>query len=166
MSSSAQVTSIEQLGHLREALLRFINDGQTALGLADMEIRRVQQGLEERLRFWQQQEVKCREAMVQARSALSHARTMHDGKTTGCVEQELDLRKAQERLRQAEEKIATVKRWLCELPGYVKEYEGPARGLSGFLEADLRQAVILLENKIEALHAYLALAAPTPREPT
>jgi hypothetical protein len=158
MSSAAGVLSIERLEHLKEALARFINDGQTALGLAEMEIRRTQETLEDRLRYWQGQEIRCREAMAQARSALSHARAMHDGKRTGCVEQELELRKAQQRLRDAEEKIGVVKRWLRELPAYIKEYETPARILTGFLEADLRQAVVQLENKIAALHAYVAVA--------
>jgi chromosome segregation ATPase len=158
MSSSAGVLSIERLERLREALARFANAGQTALGLADMEIRRATENLEDRLRHWQHQLARCREEMARARSALAYARAVHEGKSVGCVEQEMDLRKAQEQVRHAEEKLAATKRWLRDLPTYLKEYEGPARSLGGFLETDLRQAGILLDNKVAALRAYLTVA--------
>ena len=159
MSSSAGVLSIERLEVLREALARFAIAGQTALGLAEMEIRRATENLEDRLRHWQHQLARRREEMAQARSALAYARAVHEGKRVGCVEQEMDLRKAQENVRHAEEKLATTKRWLRDLPTYLKEYEGPARSLGGFLETEVRQAGVLLENKIAALNAYLSVAA-------
>jgi chromosome segregation ATPase len=164
MSSTAGVLSIERLARLGEALSRFANAGQTALGLADMEIRRAIENLEDRLRHWQHQVTRCREEMAQARASLAYARAVHEGKSVGCVEQELDLRKAQERVHYAEEKVATCKRWLRELPTYLKEYEGPARSLGGFLETEVRQAVVQLDNKVAALSAYLSVAAPDPKE--
>jgi hypothetical protein len=156
MSQSAEVHSLDLLRRLREALVRFGAAGQAALGQAEMEIRHVHNTLEERLKHWQQQVIRRQEAVNQARAALSHARALHEGQSVGCVEQELAWRKAQERLREAEEKVVTVRRWQRELPNFIKELEGPARALSGFLEADLRQAVVLLENKIAALEAYAA----------
>ena len=85
-------------------------------------------------------------------------------RNVGCVEQELALRKAQEMLREAEGKVVTVKRWQRDLPQIVKDYEGPARVLSGFLEADMRQALVQLENKIASLEAYMAIL-PSSMEP-
>ena len=166
MSSSAGVLSIERLAHLKEALAKFANAGQTALSLAETEIRRAHDYLEDRLRYWHHQVSRCREEVVQARTSLAYARAMHDGKRVGCVEQELDLRKAQERVRHAEEKLATTKRWQRDLPTYLKEYEGPARGLGGFLDTDLRQAIVLLDNKLAALQAYLTVASPESKEPS
>lgn len=168
MSSQAQVLSIERLERLKEALIRLISAGQNALALAETAVRRTEETLEERLRYWQQQVVKAREAMIQARAALAHARALHEGKSVGCVEQEMDLRKAQERVRHAEEKVAMAKRWLRDLPLYLKEYEGPARGLGGYLETDVRQSIVLLDNKVTALNAYLNVASsPTvTKEPS
>jgi hypothetical protein len=159
MSASAQVHSIDLLKRFHAVLTRFGVDAQTALGSAGMELIRVENTIVERLKYWQQQAIKRQEEVAQARSALSHARALAESRRTGCVEQELALRKAQERLREAEGKVVTTKRWLRDLPECVKEYEGPARSLSGFLEADLRQALVLLENKIATLEAYLAIAA-------
>jgi hypothetical protein len=155
MTQSAQVYSIDLLKRLHAALARYGLDAQTALGTGASEVRRVHDTLHDRLKYWQQQVFKRQEEVVQARAALSHARALSEGRNTGCVEQELALRKAQERLREAEGKVVTTKRWQRELPELTKELEGPARVLSGFLEADLRQALVLLEGKIAALEAYV-----------
>ena len=165
MSQSAQVHSIDLLKRLHAVLARFGVDAQTALGGAQMEILRVYNALEERLKFWQREGHKRHEEMAQARAALSHARAMHEGHNIGTIEQELALRKAKERLREAEEKVVIVRRWQRELPELVKDLEGPARALSGFLEADLRQALVLLENKIGAPEGYLAISSPTDAAP-
>jgi hypothetical protein len=169
MSESANVHSIDLLKHLQEVLARFGVDAQTALGSATLEILRVQNALEEKLKYWQQQGFKRHEEMNQARAALSHARALHEGKSIGCVEQEIALRKAQERVREAEAKFTLTKRWLRELPNVAKEEEGPARALSGFLETNLRQGIALLESKVASLEAYFAIDAgntePAPASP-
>ena len=71
------------------------------------------------------------------------------------------LAKAKARLREAEDKVAVVRRWKRELPLAVNEYEGPARRLGGFLDGDLLAALAVLSEKVDALQAYLALSAPT-----
>lgn len=162
MNPSAQVHSIELLEQFRAALARFGVDAQAALETAATTIRHAHATLEERLKYWQTQTVKRQEMLAQARAALSHARALHDGKSVGCVEQELAVRKAHDRLREAEDKVSTVKRWQRELPLAIKDFEGPAHGLHGFLEADLRQAIVQLGNRIDALHAYRAVTAPAP----
>jgi hypothetical protein len=154
MNPSAQVYSLDRLKRLHEALSRFANDAQTALGVADRAIRHIDETLDERLTYWQQQVNRRREEVGQARSALAHARALHDGSTVGCIEQELAVRKAQDRLREAEEKVVIVRRWQRELPTFAKDYDGPSRGLTGFIESDLRRAIVLLENKIATLEAY------------
>lgn len=157
MSNAAQVESLELLQKLKACLARFGVDAQAALGTADGEIRRVQATLDDRLKYWQQQVFKRTELVNVARSNLVHARAIQQGKNVGTVEQELALRKAQEQLKEAEGKVVTTKKWQRELPNFVKDFEGPARGLGGFVEADLRQAVAVLDGRIAALEAYLAL---------
>jgi hypothetical protein len=157
MTQSAQVHNLELLKRFHAALARYGLDAQTALGSAALEIRRVYDTLDDRLKFWQQQVFKRQEEVVQARASLSHARAMSEGRNTGCVEQELALRKAQERLREAEGKVTTTRRWKRELPEMIKDVEGPARVLSGFIEADLRQAIAQLETRIGALEAYMEM---------
>lgn len=167
MSQSAQVHSIDLLKRLHAALARFGVTAQESVAMADLEIRRVHDTLSDRARYWRQQVDRRHEEVARARAALSHARAASRGEGHGCVEQELDLKKAQQRLRDAEEKVAAVRHWQRELPELTKDYEGRARRLSGFLESDLRLALVLLENKVNALEAYASVApsshaAPAP----
>jgi hypothetical protein len=169
MSTSAQVRSVQLLEHLHAVLARYGVAAQSALATAALEIRRTQNALHDQLKYWQQQVFKREEERAQARSALAHTRAMSEDRRTGCVEQELALRKAEERLRHAEGKVAAVRRWQRELPDLIEEYEGPARALSGLVEPNLRQGLALLETKVASLQAYLALsvpgAAPAPAAP-
>ena len=73
------------------------------------------------------------------------------------TEQEKALQLAQARLAHAEDKVENCRRWLRLLPEAIIDYEGPARQLSGILEADMPKADSLLENKIRALEEYVQL---------
>lgn len=155
MGPSANVRSIELLKRLEVVLAQFIADAQAALGAADLEVRRTLDQLEHRLEAWQRTVLKRQEQLGQARAELSYARALHKGSSVGCVEQELAVQKAQHRLREAEEKVTLIKRWLRQMPELIKEFEGPARSLSGFVDTDLRQWIVHLQNKIASLEAYL-----------
>jgi chromosome segregation ATPase len=162
MSQSARVNSLDALKALHAALVDYRPDAQEALGAAEIEIRRVFDYLRDQQKYWLRQVDKRREDVNRARSDLAHARALRQGERSGFVEQEIALNKARIRLREAEEKVTTVKQWLLRLPQDINEYEGPARRLAGMLDADLKQGLIVLENKIAALEAYMALQAPEP----
>src|SRR5579871_200259 len=157
MSQSARVNSLDALKALHAALVDYRPDAQEALGAAEIEIRRVFDYLRDQQKYWLRQVDKRREDVNRARSDLAHARALRQGERSGFVEQEIALRKAQARLREAEEKVVTVKRWILHLPQAVNEYEGPARRLAGLLDADLKQGLAILENKIGILEAYMAV---------
>jgi chromosome segregation ATPase len=160
MSQSARVSSLDALKALHAALARFGPEAREALGAAEIEIRRVFDYLDQQLKHWQRQVEKRQENVNRARSDLAHARALRQGERSGYVEQEIALRKARMLLQEAEEKVIAVKRWLLHLPQAVSEYEGPARRLAGMLDADLKQGITILENKIIILEAYTALAVP------
>jgi chromosome segregation ATPase len=157
MSQSARVNSLDALKALHAALAHYAPEAQEALGAAEIEIRRVFDFLDDQLKHWLRQVDKRREDVNRARADLSHARALRQGERSGYVEQEIALSKAQNRLREAEEKVVTVKRWLLRLPQAVSEYEGPARRLAGLLDADLKQGLAVLDNKIAVLEAYTAV---------
>lgn len=162
MSQSARVQSLDALKALHAALARYGPEALEALGAAEMEIRRVFDYLHDQLKHWQRQVEKRHEDVNRARADLVHARAVRQGERSGYVEQEIALRKAQTRLREAEEKVVAVKRWLVHLPQAIHEYEGPARRLAGLLDADLKQGLALLNNKIDILEAYMAVQTAEP----
>jgi hypothetical protein len=162
--SQSRVYAVDLLKRLHAALARFGVDAQTALGAAALAIGRAFDMLEDRRKYWVQQVNRRQEEVSRARGDLIHARALHRGQSVGCVEQELALRKARQSLEQAEAKVVAVRRWQVALPDAVKDFEALARGLSGRLDADLRQSLALLEGKIGALEAYLALSPTVPED--
>jgi hypothetical protein len=163
MSESAHVSSVEAVKAFREALCAFGVDAQGALGAAALEIRRTLDGLQARLKYWQQQVRESEEEVVRAKAALAQRRWGHsEGRGPGTTEAEIALRRAQLRLREAQEKVETVRRWQLQLPQAIHEYDGPARQLTGWLEADLQHVLALLGRRIEALEGYLALTPSSP----
>jgi hypothetical protein len=161
MSQTARVFSFDALETLHAALARFGVQGQEALAAAETEIRRCVEGVRERLNHWQREIHRRQEDVNRARSDLAHRRAMNEGRRTGAVDQEIALKKAQDRLREAEEKVQACRRWLVQLPEVVREYEGYSRLLAGMLDANLKQALILLRGKVDVLKAYAGLQVPT-----
>ncbi len=162
MTQSARVNSLDALKALHSALAKLGPEGQEALGAAEIEIRRAFDYLQDQHKHWQRQVEKRQEDVNRARADLVHARALRQGERSGYVEQEIALNKARARLREAEEKVVAVKRWLLHLPRAINEYEGPARRLAGLLDADLKQGLAMLDNKIALLEAYMAVPVVEP----
>jgi chromosome segregation ATPase len=161
MTQAARVTSVEALERLHEALAKFGQEGQEALATAEGEARRGLEAVQDRLAFWQREVNRRQEEVNRARADLAHRRSLHDDRRTGAVEQEIALARAQQRLREAEEKVVVCRRWMIHLPDAVEEFEGPARQLAGLLDADLKVSLAKLQDKIDTLHAYAALGVPS-----
>ena len=160
MSDSAHVTSIDAVKEFRDALVAFRIDAQAALGSAETEIRRISDYIRGQVLAWQRQVRERQEEVTRAKAVLVQKRWGHDeGRGPGSTEAELALRKAQERLKEAEGKVVTVRRWLQQLPQHLLEYEGHARQLGGWLESDLRQGIAILDRKLDTLEAYMRLTA-------
>jgi len=164
MNRPAKILSFDALRDFQAQLSDFGIKAEAALCSADIEIRRTVDWVHDQLRFWQKTAEKCQEDVNRARSELMHAKSWGPGRGPGTTEQEIALAKAMQRLRHAEEKIVVTKRWIRQLPEILKRYEGPSRQLAGMVAADLKQAVALLQRKIEALQAYAETVAPPLKE--
>src|SRR5262245_33144063 len=111
MGQSAKVTSIRALEDFREALCAFAIDGQDALGAADMQIRRAIQWLNEQQKYWVRQIRERQEELTRAKIELQQRKFENrDGRGRGTSEPEKNLRKAEARLKEAEQKAASCKR--------------------------------------------------------
>jgi hypothetical protein len=162
MARTARVNSIESVADFRSKLAEFGKDAKDTLCAAEMHIRRTFDWLADRAKHWHR-EIKVREEeVVRAKIELQSRKAMcKDGRGPGTTDQEKALRKAQMRLKEAQQKAANCKRWGPLLQHAVHEYHGPARGLSGVLDTDLLNALAMLAQKLTALEAYLALQAPS-----
>jgi hypothetical protein len=162
MSESARVDSIDALKQLRAKLCEFGVDALESLAAVEMELRHTEAWLSERLKYWLREVRDRGEDVSRAKASfVRHRWGSKDGKGVGTTEVEMELKKAKHRLEEAEAKAELTRRWIRELPRAVHEYEGPARQLMGYLEADLKQDLAMLDRMSTALEAYVALTPPS-----
>ncbi len=167
MNEAADVRSIEALREMHAAVCKFRTDAQDGLASAELSIRRAGDYLVEKLQFWQAAVRKCEEEVFQAKQELKQRQYVgYDGRVPDCTVQEQNLKRAQGRLRYAQDKVEVVRKWMTKLPNQVSEvYNGPARRLGATLEGQLPRGLAMLERRIMALEAYTALTAPATPAP-
>jgi hypothetical protein len=160
--SQAYVNSVDALKRLREGHCSFLADIREALSTAEMDIRRVFDWLHEQMKIWEKEIHKRQDLVGQARVALNRKKIQRVfGRQPDTTEEEKILRKAQQRLREAEEMVVAIRRWGPQLQHAVTQYEGPARQLASYVDGVAPRDVALLERKIEALEEYVRLAPPS-----
>src|SRR5262245_5846921 len=162
MIQAADVRSIDELRDLHAYVCKFKADAQDALAAVEMTIRRAHDWLADKQQFWQRAIRAAEDEVFQAKQELKQRQYVgFDGRVPDCTVQEENLKRAQGRLRYAQDKAETVRKWMSRFPKAVGEvYEGPARHLAALLEGELPRALALLERRIQALEEYAALMAP------
>src|SRR5688572_11798879 len=106
--SQANVNSVQAIQDVKAALAVFVQQAGGALEEVDLEIRRVLDWvLNEQPGYWQRQIRQSEEAVNQARIDLHRCRLSKGTKdyTPDCSEQKDALRRAQQRLEDAREKL-------------------------------------------------------------
>ncbi len=161
MALPIDVSSVEVLQEVREALLLFGDDAKNALGATEMEIRRCIDWLTNDQRIhWQNEIKKRKEKLSEAKAELSRKQLSSMTENAQDSEQREKVREAKHRLEEAEDKLETVRGWIPELQRAVMEYDGVARGFGDMLEFDLLRSVEMMERMIIAIEEYTALQAP------
>jgi hypothetical protein len=162
MSEAAKVTSIDAIRAFRESLCSFGEDCRAGLTSVDMEVNRAQQWLmRDRVLFWQMEWKRRNQDLSTARAELFRRKLSSVSDEPPDVGEKKELvRVAERRLREAEEKIAAVKRWVNLLQQAISQYHGKSRPLGDKLDSGLPHALNLLDNMTAALDAYIAMAPP------
>jgi hypothetical protein len=164
MSQEARISSVLVLKQLRASLSTFAETAATALEEASTEIQRTRQWLEQdRYRHWKTQVQARTERFVRAKGALKQKevfdRTL-GGTPSSCVDEKKALKIAEQRLREAEYKLSRVKAWSQRIEKELADYRGATQRLISALEVEIPNARAKLNNMIDSLEAYLALAPP------
>ncbi|HVS37128.1 MAG TPA: hypothetical protein VMS17_16320 [Gemmataceae bacterium] len=160
MRESARVLATDALRDFQTALAKYSAKAREALRAALMDVQHTFDWLESQLKLWTRETEKRHEEVNRCRSELAIARSAPEHWRSAVAEKEIDLRRAQGRLREAEEKTAAVRRWRRMLPQQVNEFELPMRRLGGFLDGDVRRGLAVLDAKIQALEEYMRLTPP------
>jgi hypothetical protein len=163
--SQANVRSVDALRDFKNALIAYAEEARNALNGVDMEVRRTRDWLgRDQLMYWQTQVKKRNEQVSQARADLFRRQISQGSGSVSDSDQKEALRIAIQRLRNAEEKLAKVKKWGPVLDHAIAEYNSAARPLGDRISGDLVNSLALLDRMVASLDAYMALKAPTLRE--
>jgi hypothetical protein len=162
----ARVKSLDLIRQWQGALATFRVEAQDALTTAGLDARRAFDWLEDRHSAWAKAIRERYDEVTHAKAALARKQWVLPGQRQPDITEEMKaLKLAQRRLAEAEDKIASVRRWGPALQRAVDEYEGPIRRLADMLEGDLPKAGGLLERLLRDLEAYLALNSGSVKPP-
>jgi DNA repair exonuclease SbcCD ATPase subunit len=163
---AARVTSLESLERFRAGLLEFIDDARNALSEADSEVARLQVWLDgEQKIHWQQELRRRNEQVTRAKSELYRKQVTVSSKDRppSAIDEKKALRRAEERLAEAEQKLRRIRHWSIHLGQESNRYRAAVASLSAALERDLPASAALLKRAILAIEAYLHTAPPDLR---
>jgi hypothetical protein len=164
MNPGADVHAIDALEDWHNSLCLFREEAIDALNNIALEVRRAFDWVDEEGKAWHRETREAEQAVVQAKAELNQRKTPdYSGRIPDTSVQEENLARAKARLRFAEDQVEVCHKWAVRLPKMVnEEYEGTARRLMNFLEADLPPAVADLAIRIERLHRYADIATGGP----
>src|SRR3954471_5648039 len=161
MSGYARVENSDALKEFRTRLIKFAEIAQVALADAEGEVQRMLVWLEtEANTFWSGQIRKRHEAVEKCKEAVRAKKLFKSptGSTQSAVEEEKQLRMAQKRLEEAEEKLKNVRRYTPRLQKEISIYKGGVQRLSTTVSSDIPMAIGRLDRMIAAIEAYAALS--------
>ncbi len=159
MAESSHVTSFEAIEAFRANLIVYLSKARPAVEEVASEILRT--------RFWLENEQRTRwdhEIRIRRRELEEAQQELFTAKVSklrdGTAVKEMAMRRALQRLREAEEKAAVTKRWARELENQAAPLVKQVEQLHSFLTSDMAKAVAYLGQVVKALEAYAGVTAP------
>jgi hypothetical protein len=158
---AASVSSINALKEFKRALAGFAAVINTALGEAQSDLQRTTWWVQEdRVTHWQAQKRKRTTQLSQAKSELFRAQVASPDDRVPATLERKAVDQAQQRLNEAETKLANIKRWSRLLEREVILYKGHCQQLSRAIDGDVPAALHRLDKMVSALEKYVRIAAP------
>ena len=169
MSDAARLRSTEAIRDFRAHLIDYIDEAQAALGQAGSDVVRTLGWLKhDRMGFWRA-EIRRRKRDVElARNEMFRKKLESSDMRTSAVIERKNLKRAEHRLAEAEQKEKATIRWIRHIERESALFKAGCNQMSSALQADLPKAVALLEKLSEHVEAYIRLkpksgAAPVVR---
>ena len=144
----------------RAALIVFTSQARPALEEVSGEMTRTRLWLQnEQRRFWENERRIRSKKLEQAQQELFSARLSQFQESTSL--QIMAVHRAQQAVREAEEKLARLKRWDRELENRSAPLLKEVEQLHGFLTAEMPKAVAFLAQVVRTLDAYADTGTPS-----
>ena len=162
--SSANVRSIQALDDLRAALTTFSGNAQSALRSAMIEVQRTLEFVAERERYWRGRVTTAQAELSRAVNAFNYCRSQVVRDSEGrvyqppCDGEAAAVRRAQEDLRQSQERLQTAHMWYQQVQQAQQTFQQQTQRMGASL-SDLPKANALLSQKVNTLKSYTAMSA-------
>lgn len=162
MAQGANVANVEAVEKFRNSLVTFCEQAMDALSAVQMEARRTTDWITNDRKFHWERQLRIRwDDLASAKAALARKELgKSPERNVDLTEEKKNLRIAQIRLEEAQQKIEAVQRWSRVLVRAIDEYEAQGRQLAGLIEGNPSRCVIVMDNILEALENYLKLSPP------
>ena len=161
MADRAQVTSTDAIETFRARLIVYLSKARPTLEEVSTEVHRTRIWLQiDQRRFWEEQLKARRKKLDQVQAELLAARI--SSLQTASSAQMMAVRKARDAVREAEGKVAALKRWDRELENRTEPFMRQLNQLQHSLTTDLPKAIAYLGQVLKSLEAY----AETPASRT
>ncbi len=162
MSTAARVDSTDAIKDFRVYLTKFQESANLALGDADSDVNRTVRWLEgEGLNLWLSTIRKRQEEVAKAEEAFRFKRLYKDasGSMPSAIEEQKAVQNAKKRLAEAQEKLASVKKWTRQLQKEIVMYRGGVSRFAGTVSSGVPAAIAHLGTKLDELDKYMEISA-------
>ena len=162
MPQTAKVTSIEAIDAYKASLIVYLEKAGCVLDDVTDDVVRTRIWLQtDRQLYWKNQMRQRTRELAQAEQELLTARL--SGMPEAIKARQMAVNKARLTLREAEERLARVKRWMRQFETQVESRAKVVMQFRHSLAHDMRKAVAFLEGAAATLAAYADMAPPAPR---
>lgn len=163
MAGQAQVTSVEAIESFRASLILFLSKVRPTLEEVSDEVMRLQSWLEnDQRRHWEGELRRRGRQLEEAKQELFNATLSHLQEATAL--QHMAVQRAQRAVREAEDKLDTLKKWKRALEDRTAPLIKQIEEFHGYLTVDMGKAVAQLVHTVMVLEAYAKTGGPAPRE--
>jgi len=164
MPQTAKVTSIEAIDAYKASLIVYLEKAGCVLDDVSDDVVRTRIWLQtDRQLHWKNQMRQRTRELAQAEQELLTARL--SGLPEAIKARQMAVNKARLTLREAEERLARVKRWMRQFETQVESRAKVVMQLRHSLAHDMRKAVAFLEGAAATLAAYADMPPPAPVTP-
>lgn len=167
MAGEAKVTSLDALDRFRAQLIVFMTKARRCIDEAKDELRQTRLWLQQEQRTHWENQIRTRQRKLdQAKAELFNAKLSKF--TDSVARQKAMVRKAQDAMDEATEKLRYTKKWSQNFESVVDPHAKGFEGLDQYLEFDLPKAIAHLVQIQRTLEQYAerapSKAAPKPAE--
>jgi uncharacterized protein YlxW (UPF0749 family) len=159
MAEQAKITSVEAIELFRAALILFSGQARATLEEVSSEVLRAKLWLENDQRRFLEKELRIHVKKLEAaRQELFNSRLSNFQEPTAL--QQMAVHRTQRIVREAEEKLARLKKWDREIENRSDPLVKQVDQFHNFLTAEMPKAIAYLAQVVRQLDAYAGVAPP------